>query len=255
MGFKNLSSPEQMRSTKREEFYKEHMSIAKFHETFDSVHPELNHLTFYEKYKYLEDKTGVTPEVWGALKYIPMSDKGNWIDFGYSISTHGNLVSHKRKADMPQKTTADGYKYMFLCRRYINIQRAVLSSFCSEITTIKPKDKLTANHIDKNRANNFVLNLEWMDFVDNVKDANHKSVPISITVIGPKTGLPIGSVYYLEGRKDLGKMGIDVRKFKTACRKSARPYDLKVEKLESIDNLEFGIPDLLIDFLKSRIPN
>lgn len=252
MEFKNLSTSEQMRCIKREEFYKEHMSIAKFHETFDSVRPEMSDLTFYEKYKYLEDKTEVTPEVWGAAKLIPMSDGEAWVDFNYSVSTHGRVWSHKTDKQITLKTYPDKYKYCFIDKKYASTQRLVLSTFGFDILDNNPKSKLTVNHIDKVRDNNFLLNLEWMTFTENKKDAELPSPAIKITVMHERVGLPIGKSWYLKKRSDVKHYSISPRTFKQRLRNSIAPYGLLVEKVELSEIVDPGLTDDIVAYLKQK---
>lgn len=253
MDFNNQSDPEQIRSVSREEFYKDKITISKFHKLFDSINPDFKDMSFYDKYCWTVDKTGVELEVWGAIKYIPMSNLEPWVTYEYSVSTFGNIESHKSNKPIVLQTYDDGYKYCFLGKLYVNTQRAVLSTFGWEIEHKLSKNKLTVNHKNKIRSDNKLHNLEWMTGEENTKDANRNSPPIRITVVKECVGIEIGTVFYLSRRSDVDYYGISPTRFKERIRNAVYPYGLSIEKIESVGDNKPGLSEALVEYLKLKI--
>lgn len=90
----------------------------------------------------------------------------------YEISNTGKVRSNRKnfdKYEMSQQTTKKGYKNVLLRtedgRKSFQVHRLVLMTF-------KPVDNmenLTVNHIDENKSNNNLDNLEWMTRLENVR--------------------------------------------------------------------------------------
>lgn len=82
---------------------------------------------------------------------------------GYEISNFGYVISYKGKE--PKKLTissySNGYKFVSLSKNgkvkgYL-LHRLVLSSFCP----VEGMEKLQVNHLDCDKSNNRLDNLEW----------------------------------------------------------------------------------------------
>ena len=100
--------------------------------------------------------------------------------FEYEVSSYGRVKSLKRKVwnghvwhDLPEKILKNRgkdthYKYVTLCDngRYKKeyVHRLVAFAFLNE-----PKE--TVNHIDGDRSNNYLTNLEWASYSENIKHA------------------------------------------------------------------------------------
>lgn len=78
----------------------------------------------------------------------------------YSISNWGNVYSHKRKRILKPTNTTKGYIQVHLSKNgsVVNapIHRLVAQNFIDN-----PDNKPQVNHIDGNKRNNRVDNLEW----------------------------------------------------------------------------------------------
>lgn len=87
----------------------------------------------------------------------------------YAISNKGNLYSYHTKGLRSVSVREDGYN---VCSLYKDkkrsnhyIHRLVIMHFSKE----PPKE--TVNHIDGNKSNNCIDNLEWMSYTENNKHA------------------------------------------------------------------------------------
>lgn len=125
---------------------------------------------------------------------------------GYFVSKCGKIFSEKTKKILKHKIDKDGYcVYVFSnngVRKDISGHRLVAETFLDN-----PENKPTVNHIDGNKSNNNVSNLEWATYSEN----NHHRFDIlnykqksdySIDVIHDKTLLTNLS------RADCTKLGI-----------------------------------------------
>lgn len=106
--------------------------------------------------------TGIVTRV-GVWVKIP-----GWDD--YEIDEYGNVFSLRRGRMM--KTWTDGKKYPRLTlsnktkEKSFMIHRLVALSFIPN-----PYGKISVNHIDGNKQNNHVSNLEWVTHSENMKHA------------------------------------------------------------------------------------
>lgn len=93
----------------------------------------------------------------------------------YKVSNFGNVISmnynHTGKVRKLAFGNANGYDRVVLCRNGLkqtySIHRLVASAFIENIN-----NKPTVNHIDENKSNNRVENLEWATYSENI---NHGS--------------------------------------------------------------------------------
>ncbi|BCS83116.1 HNH endonuclease [Cotonvirus japonicus] len=96
----------------------------------------------------------------------------------YKVSNKGNVINDKGK--FMCKKNIDGYKGINLAvkpnvTKTYRIHRLVAETF---IKNNNPDKKRHVNHIDRNRANNCVENLEWITQGDNNKHAN--GIPVKM---------------------------------------------------------------------------
>ena len=87
---------------------------------------------------------------------------------GYVITDNGKVISYKFKKPRVMKTwlQKSGYENIKLCKEnhtyHFLIHRLVAEAFIPN-----PENKATVNHIDCNRHNNNVKNLEWATYREN----------------------------------------------------------------------------------------
>ena len=108
----------------------------------------------------------------------------NGIEFDYLISSYGRVFSLKRQKMMNPTKKGNGYlhvglrknntKYMFLVHRLVAVH------FISN----DDEEKTEVNHIDENKENNHVENLEWCTREYNMK---HGTIQQRITDTTRKT--------------------------------------------------------------------
>ena len=88
----------------------------------------------------------------------------------YQVSNLGRVKSVKRNKILSQKHNWDGYLRIQLWRnnknKYVSIHRLVAEAFIEN-----PNKKPFINHIDGNKQNNNVDNLEWCTQKENIKHA------------------------------------------------------------------------------------
>ena len=105
--------------------------------------------------------------------------KEAWVDIKdyeglYQISNLGRVKSLKRNTAHERilipRVGRDGYLYVGLCKNGITktkkIHRLVAENFIEN-----PENKKEVNHIDGNKLNNYIFNLEWCNRSYNLKHA------------------------------------------------------------------------------------
>lgn len=103
-----------------------------------------------------------TDELWKVIEDHP----------NYMISTHGNVLNVARNKLL--KPTTNGYASVGLTtngeRKFYNVHRLVALAFIPN-----PDNKPEVNHLDENKQNNCVCNLEWSTSQENSEHSNAKS--------------------------------------------------------------------------------
>ena len=100
-----------------------------------------------------------------------MEIKLSQYDNMYSVSSNGTVYSLKgKKKELVGKICKSGYRQVLInhkgFRKYYLIHRLVLSTFSKNT-----ENKRTVNHIDGNKLNNNLSNLEWNTDSENQKHA------------------------------------------------------------------------------------
>lgn len=100
-----------------------------------------------------------TPEIWQDI-----------VGTGYSISSHGNVVSNTTALPIKPSINSCGYLQVILYtpagRAAKRIHRLVGIAFVSGFSP-----ELVVDHIDSNKLNNDPLNLQWLSAGDNTRKA------------------------------------------------------------------------------------
>lgn len=95
------------------------------------------------------------------------------IGFNYEVSNKGFVRNLKNKYVLKPQIQKAGYAYVFLCSpngtKCKSIHRLVAEAFIPNI-----KNKEYINHIDGNKTNNDVKNLEWVTASENMYHAYNK---------------------------------------------------------------------------------
>lgn len=102
---------------------------------------------------------------------------------GYKIQEDGSIISPAGKSLTPQKTR-QGYMRIEIAGRKYSVHRLLADAFIPN-----PGNKPQVNHIDGNKANNTLSNLEWVTQRENQLHAYkiglqvgfRKAVPLSIS--------------------------------------------------------------------------
>lgn len=87
----------------------------------------------------------------------------------YEVFTNGQVISHNRKKGqlLKQGTNTAGYKFVILCDKQGNKKFKLVHRLVAEAFLSNPKNLPQVNHIDGNKLNNDVSNLEWCTNADN----------------------------------------------------------------------------------------
>jgi len=89
----------------------------------------------------------------------------------YAVTKNGHIYSYYAKGLLSPKTDKDGYLGVCLQKegkkKYFQVHRLVAITYLDN-----PKKLPTVNHIDGNKSNNSLSNLEWNTIADNIKHAH-----------------------------------------------------------------------------------
>ena len=96
----------------------------------------------------------------------------------YQVSNFGNVKSLKRKEPiiLSKNITHVGYYYVSICINGI-FKKTTIHKLVATMFIPNPENKKTVNHIDGNKKNNRVDNLEWNTYAEN--NAHAKKLGLS----------------------------------------------------------------------------
>ena len=113
----------------------------------------------------------------------------------YEVSNLGRVKSLPRKkckGNILKPHINKGYEYVHLCKNgksyYAKVHRVVAEAF---LQTIPNKNHV--NHIDGNKTNNAVSNLEWCTATENLKHARENKLNMA-TINNPYMAKPINMI-------------------------------------------------------------
>lgn len=152
-------------------------------------------------------------EEWRGIVY-----NGEDISNFYEISNFGNIRNSRTKRVLKQNTNQHGYKlYVGTLGSRAKIKGIVIHRAVAEAFIPNPENKPQVNHIDGNKENNCVNNLEWVTNKENIEHAI-------------RTGLQNNSGEHNGKAKLTQKQAEEIRKIRkekhTPYRKIAKKYNV-----------------------------
>ena len=82
----------------------------------------------------------------------------------YLVTVEGRIFSLKTMRFMKATKRPDGYVYVRIANKTHRVHRLVAQTYIPN-----PENKPQVNHIDGNKANNMLCNLEWMTQSENIQ--------------------------------------------------------------------------------------
>lgn len=146
-----------------------------------------------------------TKQIWRNIK-----------DYGgkYSVSNYGNVRNNKTKRILKNCNASNGYKVVCLsqdskCKTHY-VHRLVADAFIEEKKEIDKQ----INHIDENKVNNNVNNLEWCSIDYNIRYSRAK----------PITGVCADNILVMYALTDCKKFGYNPSTIYNAIRDKRKAY-------------------------------
>lgn len=98
-------------------------------------------------------------------------------DLGILISTDGRIKDIHTKKIIQPKINGNGYYFISINNENYKVHRLVAQTFLGNI------DNMTIDHLDGNRRNNKLSNLEIVSFAENIKRAKNNFVRLDEDII------------------------------------------------------------------------
>ncbi|MBO7720014.1 NUMOD4 motif-containing HNH endonuclease [Candidatus Saccharibacteria bacterium] len=122
----------------------------------------------------------------------------------YEVSNLGRVRSLPRNGTRKKGTirqfgnVANGYRAVLLAR-FGEHKNALVHRLVAEAFIPNPQNKPCVNHIDGDKWNNAVDNLEWCTYAENIAHSirvlhQHKNSPLAVSVLCVETGVVYNSV-------------------------------------------------------------
>lgn len=112
----------------------------------------------------------------------------------YAITDEGQVYSYQNKRFLTPAKCGNGYLKVILCRGKEDHKNLMIHRLVAEAFIPNPDEKLTVNHIDGNKQNNVVSNLEWNTYSENLKHAySHE-----LSSWNEKKGRPMRPVHMID---------------------------------------------------------
>ena len=144
---------------------------------------------------------------------------------GYSIYGDGGVFSNKRNIFLKQKTQSNGYQSVTLSfgksKKTCNVHRLVALKYIPN-----PENKPHVNHIDGDKSNNHLGNLEWVTPKENTKHSIEKGLQ------SPQGETNANAKLTLEQVKEIKILLTQVDVIKTEI---AKKYGVSVSAIHDID--------------------
>ncbi|MEK4970688.1 HNH endonuclease [Cytobacillus sp. FSL R7-0696] len=133
-------------------------------------------------------------------------DNESWVcisfDRAYSISTKGRVRSVKRGKEHILKTHVNRYGYNQVgLTNEGKVKQYLVHRLVAEHFLINPLNKTQVNHIDGNKQNNSIQNLEWVTPKENIGHAYKLGLKTNETLKlnGIKNAKPVSQIDFLTG--------------------------------------------------------
>ena len=121
----------------------------------------------------LDINTNTQIEVWKNIKgyegLYQVSNKGRVKSLERTIIDKTGRKRLRKELILKPKTERNGYLRVNLCNGCGKVKRFYVHRLVCEAFHGNPKNKPCVNHIDENKANNTVSNLEWCTYEENNK--------------------------------------------------------------------------------------
>ncbi|MDV4026348.1 hypothetical protein CMT52_18630 [Elizabethkingia anophelis] len=117
-------------------------------------------------------------EVTGYEGYYEVSNKGNVRSCDRMVNNNGTMVFRKGKVLNPEVNRVNQLRVTL--RKQKKVKRFLVHRLVAEAFIEKPESKNIVNHIDKNRLNNSVENLEWVSQRENMTHGYLGKLPTGV---------------------------------------------------------------------------
>lgn len=142
-------------------------------------------MTFDEDWDFWENITETTqiPDEFKSIEGYDSEWKDVVEDPNYEVSIYGEVYSKRTHKQLSQGDDGSGYPMVVLCGPYGTRTRKV-HRLVAEAFIPNPYNKREVNHIDGNKRNNKVTNLEWVTHQENIQHAFRTGLEVRSPLAG-----------------------------------------------------------------------